>query len=254
MRRWMVAVLGLLMVFALVGCAPEEPGRSLTAVGIDTCTGVVTDRFLRGDGEVLVTCIEVDTGSGEPRLFALPEAVLSGSAGVHVGDTVRVESNLSDDPMYRPALSVEVTIPRLIQSVPPYLTVSVSGVGSVEPERRDTSWWWYTDEGDLIWEACNLYPPVCVEKLPLLELSPDPAQVELWFESVPDEMRVKFLDADERCEDLTAAFDEALGCFSIQPPAVSGVYEIYADWKDESRDYGGTVWYGFRTASPAHTS
>lgn len=127
-------------------------------------------------------------------------------------------------------------------------------MGSVEAERRDTSWWWYTDEGELIYAACTLYQPVSVEDLPLLELSPDPAQVELWFESVPDEMQVEFLDADERCEELPAAFDEAAGCFSIQPPEVGGVCEIHARWEDESRSYGGTVWYGFRTAAPGHSA
>lgn len=111
MRRWAAAVLGVLLVFALTGCAQEEPGQSLTAVGINACTGVVTDRFLRGDGENFATCIEVDAGDGAPLLFALPEAVLSGSAGVHVGDMVRIESDPSGDPVYRPVLSVEVTIP-----------------------------------------------------------------------------------------------------------------------------------------------
>ena len=52
MRRWVAAVLGVLLTFVLAGCAPEEQGRSLTAVGIDTYSGVVADYFTRWESVI----------------------------------------------------------------------------------------------------------------------------------------------------------------------------------------------------------
>ena len=139
MRQW-AAILGALLMFTLTGCAREEPGQRLTAVGIDTCTGVVTDYFTRGDGEAFADCIEVDTGDGGPLLFTLPEAGTPGvDAEVGIGDTIRLESDGGDE-AYRLVRSLEVTEARSVQKEPPALTVSVGEKTRAEAGKGSSSW------------------------------------------------------------------------------------------------------------------
>ena len=125
MRRWVAAVLGVLLTFVLAGCAPEEQGRSLTAVGIDTYSGVVADYFTRGDGEAFADCIEADEGDGDPWLFILPKAGTPGvDAEVGICDTIWVESDGGDEAC-RVIQTLEVTEERFVLKEPPALTVSV---------------------------------------------------------------------------------------------------------------------------------
>ncbi len=118
MRRWVAAALGVLLAFVLAGCVPEEQGRSLTAVGIDTYSGVATDCFTRGEGEAFADCIKSDAGDGDPQFFILPKAGTPGvDAEVGIGDTIWVESDGGDEAC-RMIRALEVTEERLVLKKP----------------------------------------------------------------------------------------------------------------------------------------
>lgn len=264
MRRWMAAVLGLLMVFALAGCAPEEPGWSLTAVGIDTCTGVVTDRFLRGDGEVLVTCIEVDTGSGEPRLFALPEeSTPDVAAEVAVGDTVQVESD-SGDEVYRTVRGLVVTEHSPVLTEPPALIVSTEMGNSAEAQLGTFSWSYREGQNYRAIEG-DAASPLEWAELPALALEPAempqdmPIRAYLRFDHAPDTVEAAYWDGDCRGQsgaestELPVAFDEDAGCFFIEPLETDCIYEVCARWEERPEGYDGTAWYAFCTELPVYT-
>lgn len=263
MRQW-AAILGALLMFTLTGCAREEPGQRLTAVGIDTCTGVVTDYFTRGDGEAFADCIEVDTGDGGPLLFTLPEAGTPGvDAEVGIGDTIRLESDGGDE-AYRLIRSLEVTEARSVLKEPPALTVSVGEKTRVEAGKGSSSWS-YSDGrgGGCSIESCAASPLLWAE-IPSLPLSPaelphdTPLRVYLQFDRAPDSLEAAYWSGDCRGQSdaesvsLPALLDETSGCFYIELPDVNCIYEIHARWDEGPEGWGGTAWYAFRTELPAY--
>lgn len=264
MRRCAAAVLGMVLALILVSCGQEEQARSLTAVGIDTCVGMVTDCFTRGEGEVFAVCIEVDTGDGEVRLFALPEAGTPGvAAEVCVGDKVRIESD-SGEEAYRLVRVLEVTEHRPVLTEPPALTVAVGESDGIEAGKGTWSWHYREGRDDRCSIACGASPLEWAE-LPALVLSPaemphdEPLRIYLRFESMPDLAEAAYWDGDCRGRPgvestaLPVTFDGEAGCFCMELPDIDCIYEIHAIWEERPEGYDGAAWYAFCTELPAYT-
>lgn len=262
MRRYAALTLAALFALVLTGCAGEEPGRSLTAVGLDTCTGTVTDRFTRGDGEAFVAYIEVDTGDGEVRLFALPEGSTSGAAAeVVIGDKVRVESD-SGDGDCRLVRTLEVTEHSPVLTEPPALTVSCEAGASVEAGKGTWSWNYREGRSSHAVESDAVSPLEWAE-LPALVLElaripqDTPLRAHLRFDHAPDTVEVAYWNGDCRGQsdaessELPVTFDEEAGCFCIDLPDTDCIYEVHARWEEQS--YGGSAWYAFCTELPPYT-
>lgn len=200
MMRSVIAVLtAAVCLFSMAACGRMEPGQA-EAVLTENCSGVVTECFQEGTGAERTNRIRIETGTGEPMVFALTDAAqISGAQAAAEGDTVEIEYERHTDSGECVILSLRVTVPAaesVIVAEPPALMVA-SGGTKTRALLGTYSWMYKKDDGTATGIcADSAHPLQSRQSMKALDRSrSDSSVATLQFEVTPDVVSVYCWDA-----------------------------------------------------------